>query len=380
MEEYILSAQSEGALLTSASTDGVIDEAFTLNSIGNTRNRQASVGEGFSDIIPESSSETEPVVTQADFLDSIETQDYSLIQRISQFTSRSELSDNLTGEISSDVGASPTDSSTKNKAKDKLLSQAVSSATDALLDFKNSPDYLAKMRTAFGSDIEAEEALSVLDSTISGEAEINIEIVDIDNRRTTGAFSEENNTIYLSSRFIERNLANPDKVAKVILEEWGHYFDSALNEFDSVGDEGEIFANLVRGSAFALTALEENDHATLSINGTEVAVEQAAFERTILRANRFYVYQSERGSILVFRRNPRNRLAADIFFRDGRTGRREVVRNVQGINIFGRQFRLVTSPSSSRRLAPDLNGNVRFVSGSLAPLLIVRAPRWFRTQ
>ncbi|MFM6913081.1 MAG: hypothetical protein ACKPKT_08180, partial [Dolichospermum sp.] len=61
-------------------------------------------------------------------------------------------------------------------------------------------------------------------------------------------------------------------------EEYGHFVDAHINQTDSAGDEGDIFSNLVRGnslSAGTLQALKgENDHATITLDGHSIEVEQ----------------------------------------------------------------------------------------------------------
>ena len=62
-------------------------------------------------------------------------------------------------------------------------------------------------------------------------------------------------------------------------EELGHYLDWQLNREDALGDEGEIFANLVLGELITdaeLQALQaQNDHGTLTWNDRTISVEYA---------------------------------------------------------------------------------------------------------
>ncbi|GCL40849.1 choice-of-anchor L domain-containing protein [Dolichospermum planctonicum] len=93
-----------------------------------------------------------------------------------------------------------------------------------------------------------------------------------------GAYSTSTNKIYLSDNFVAN--ANSAAVSDVILEEIGHFVDARINQTDSAGDEGAIFAALVRGESLNGTTLQslqaENDHATIIINGEAIAIEQSA--------------------------------------------------------------------------------------------------------
>lgn len=97
-----------------------------------------------------------------------------------------------------------------------------------------------------------------------------------------GAFSAEGTsqkpTIYLNTDWLNTGISSFD-VTKVLLEEYGHYLDSKYSSSDRVGDEGELFANIVLGSKISTSDLmrimTENDHNTIDDNGKIVAVEQA---------------------------------------------------------------------------------------------------------
>ncbi|MFM6024822.1 MAG: calcium-binding protein, partial [Dolichospermum sp.] len=62
------------------------------------------------------------------------------------------------------------------------------------------------------------------------------------------------------------------------------YVDAQINQVDSVGDEGAIFAELVQGNSLDVATLDalraENDQATIIINGEIIQVEQADFTGT----------------------------------------------------------------------------------------------------
>ncbi|QXE23195.1 putative rhizobiocin/RTX toxin and hemolysin-type calcium binding protein [Richelia sinica FACHB-800] len=97
-----------------------------------------------------------------------------------------------------------------------------------------------------------------------------------------GAYAKATNTIYLSQEYIEQQ--NPEVLASVLLEEIGHYIDAKVNTEETPGDEGAIFSALVRGELLSdatLQALrEEDDSATIILNGRLVVIEQATVTPT----------------------------------------------------------------------------------------------------
>lgn len=86
-----------------------------------------------------------------------------------------------------------------------------------------------------------------------------------------GAYSGQTNRIYLSEEFLSQNSTNIEAVAGVLIEEIGHWVDQLLNQEDSAGDEGAIFAALVLGESLSDEALAqlkaEDDHGVISANG-----------------------------------------------------------------------------------------------------------------
>lgn len=84
--------------------------------------------------------------------------------------------------------------------------------------------------------------------------------------------------IYLAKEFLLANESDTEAIAKVIIEEYGHYIDSQINSSDTPGDEGAIFAALVLGEELGEDRLqklkEEDDSAVVTIDGEKVAIEQ----------------------------------------------------------------------------------------------------------
>ncbi|MBW4617542.1 MAG: choice-of-anchor L domain-containing protein [Desmonostoc vinosum HA7617-LM4] len=94
-----------------------------------------------------------------------------------------------------------------------------------------------------------------------------------------GAFSQTNNTIYISAEFFSENASNYGSIKNILLEEIGHFIDAQINQVDSPGDEGEIFANLVQGRTLTQEQLQqlktENDAITITVDAQTLPAEAA---------------------------------------------------------------------------------------------------------
>lgn len=163
-----------------------------------------------------------------------------------------------------------------------ILSEAIASATAQLADFVSQPGSLDQMQLAFGENWQAEEGIALIQSLAASIALPKIEILSLAQLGANGAFAQETNTIYLAAEFLSENANNLEAVTAVVLEETGHFLDSQLNQVDSAGDEGAIFAALVQGKEIApleLLALKtEDDSGTLTLNGQTLQVEHSSDE------------------------------------------------------------------------------------------------------
>ena len=279
--------------------------------------------------------------------------------------------DTLSGGVSS-VNSESADWESSTVAEDSLLEDAVTIAVGDLTEFKDDPDYVEELKIPFGSEILADEAADAIDSLINGDANINLEIVKIDNLNTDAAFAADTGTIYISEDFLEENQDNPENVSAVILEEWGHYLDSILNDTDSAGDEGEIFASLVKGYNFDLDVLQaEDDTTVLTIGGDDVVVEQA-FGTLAIPASRWIAYQHTSGAVIGFKRDGSVSALTDIWY-NGVTYQN----NQAPIRLFNGSFSVLTRVSNTRsRIGAD--GQIRFGSGEILPYLTVNSGQWTR--
>ncbi|MEA5620629.1 sodium:calcium exchanger, partial [Cronbergia sp. UHCC 0137] len=153
-----------------------------------------------------------------------------------------------------------------------------------LRDFANGEEFIEKMRSAFGDTFDPEAALNLANAwknqdfsiiptiTLLSSAELN---------GANGAYGASTNTIYLSAEFVRDN---QHCLVDVVLEELGHRIDSLLNQTDSAGDEGAIFAALVLGVSLSVEDLQllraEDDRTVIILDGQSIAIEQQNFTGT----------------------------------------------------------------------------------------------------
>jgi hypothetical protein len=95
--------------------------------------------------------------------------------------------------------------------------------------------------------------------------------------RAAGAYAISTGTIYLNANWLAS--ASRDQALAVLTEELGHHLDRLLNASDTAGDEGELFAALVRKAALKPEEAErikaENDHNTIAVAQNRISVEQS---------------------------------------------------------------------------------------------------------
>ncbi|MBD2601468.1 Calx-beta domain-containing protein [Microcystis viridis] len=156
---------------------------------------------------------------------------------------------------------------------------------DVLFNFAQSDGFWANLETAFGTSYDVVKATQLRQQWQSrnfGQIPP-IEVLSDEVLGTAnGAYSSSTNKIYLSASFL--NTASSAAIINVILEEIGHYVDAQVNQVDSAGDEGAIFAELVQGNSLDVATLDalrgENDQTTIIVNGEIIQVEQANFTGT----------------------------------------------------------------------------------------------------
>jgi hypothetical protein len=155
-----------------------------------------------------------------------------------------------------------------------IAQTAAGIAQNTLSSLATSADFLAKMQVAFGNSFDVEKAVKLVSAWAQGDfsefPEIEIRS-EAEINGALGAFAAATGKIYLSREFLAKNAGNVTAVAGVLLEEFGHFVDSQINSVDAIGDEGEIFSDLVQGKALSqgeLAALKgEDDSAVVVLDG-----------------------------------------------------------------------------------------------------------------
>ena len=161
------------------------------------------------------------------------------------------------------------------------LQSSLEISKSLLTDFINQPSAKAELHTVFGNSNNTQKSFDEIASLVDNDFNnLNIEIRSSSEiNHAQGAFLGGNNTIYLSQEFVSENANNPNAIAKVILEEIGHYVDWKANIEDAPGDEGAIFASLVLDrelSSEELATLQaEDDSAVIELDGETATIEQA---------------------------------------------------------------------------------------------------------
>jgi VCBS repeat-containing protein len=176
-----------------------------------------------------------------------------------------------------------------------LLNNVVSSAWNILADLSNeeetflnllnqvfiqedqntNSDYLENFHSVTLDIIEQLKAGSLLGLNFAVASDVEME-GHLGAYAVEGADGKE--TIYLNAEWLLT--ADSASIQAVLLEEIGHALDQRLNGgIDTIGDEGELFSNLVLGNQLTDEQLaiinSEDDSALLTIDGVQVSVESA---------------------------------------------------------------------------------------------------------
>ncbi|MCZ8247968.1 VCBS repeat-containing protein, partial [Microcystis sp. LE19-195.1E] len=150
---------------------------------------------------------------------------------------------------------------------------------DILFDFAQSDDFWANLETAFGTSYDVVKATQLRQQWQSRDFSQlpPITVKNLGNSGIFGAYSSSTNKIYISQALIDSGDATTLKA--VLLEEIGHFIDAQINSSDTPGDEGQLFSALVRGEVLTeeqIAAIrEENDAATITVDGQAISVEMA---------------------------------------------------------------------------------------------------------
>jgi Ca2+-binding RTX toxin-like protein len=160
------------------------------------------------------------------------------------------------------------------------INSALTLAYDQLSNFAGLENFWNLFDTAFGTQYDYLTAFTLKSQWQSHDFSSfpQIEVVSSDVLGTAnGAYAISTNKIYLSDAFISS--ASQQSLEAVILEEYGHFVDAQVNQTDTPGDEGELFSAIVRSVSLSAAELSriktENDHATVTIDGQQVAIEMS---------------------------------------------------------------------------------------------------------
>jgi Ca2+-binding RTX toxin-like protein len=173
-------------------------------------------------------------------------------------------------------------SATLNEDSQSILEQAIVTSQQLLSEFAESDNLLEKVTSIFGSNFDTEKLNYFRQSWLNGDFEQLPEIEirsqeDLDG--ANGAFAASTNKIYLSEEYISQNSLNSGAIVDVLLEEIGHFVDANINQFDTAGDEGEIFSAVVQGVELNETIIQslknQDDTAIIVLDGEVIQVEQA---------------------------------------------------------------------------------------------------------
>ena len=168
-----------------------------------------------------------------------------------------------------------------------LLQTTLNKTYNQLKNFAGLNDFWNLFEIAFGTQYDHTVATNLRSQWLAGDFSSFPQIEVLDSSilgNASGAYGTSTNKIYLAANFLDT--ATDTDIIAVLLEEYGHFVDAHINQTDSAGDEGDIFSNLVRGnilSAETLQALKgENDHATITLDGHSIEIEQGVIQLTDL--------------------------------------------------------------------------------------------------
>ncbi|MFN9176292.1 MAG: hypothetical protein ACK58N_17780 [Synechocystis sp.] len=156
------------------------------------------------------------------------------------------------------------------------LRSALADVVQSLVGFAIDPLFAENFSLVFGTKATAQE-FEVLTAVLPDREVLPDEVL----QGAIGAFSAQTRKIYLSESVVN---GDSRQLQAVLLEEIGHYLDSAVNGKDTPGEEGAIFAALIMGESLSgaeLTQLRaEDDHGAIIVDGAVLAVEMANFTGT----------------------------------------------------------------------------------------------------
>ena len=135
-------------------------------------------------------------------------------------------------------------------ADQPLLASLLAKVSELLQEFARRSHFLDDLTFVFGDQQGSPTARSLqqlwLDQDTSHFPAIEV-ISDAALKGASAAYATETNTIYLAEGEFQAGLqtgADEEALVSLVLHEYGHYVDSQLNDKDSEGDEGALFADV----------------------------------------------------------------------------------------------------------------------------------------
>ncbi|NER82200.1 MAG: hypothetical protein F6K42_22090, partial [Leptolyngbya sp. SIO1D8] len=171
--------------------------------------------------------------------------------------------------------------SDSSSSVDPGLIAAILKAQDVLKNFAAKTSFLENLYQIFGTELSVTTALDLQNQWLNTDFD-NIPKVEVRTREELqgafGAYANSTNKIYINQEFL--GSAPQNQIVAVLLEEIGHSIDAQLNRQDTPGDEGEVFAELVRGNTLSSSQLAnlqtQNDTIDLNLDGVLVPVETSS--------------------------------------------------------------------------------------------------------
>ena len=198
------------------------------------------------------------------------------------------------------ISANPAIAGTTSNPTNILTSQVMPTVYQDLQRFAADPNLNEKLKLAFGSDYNVQTAQTIVENWLIGDFSTipPIELVERgDIAGANGAFAAATNKIYLSKDILTGDITNTGAVEDVILEEIGHSIDVLVNAVDAPGDEGEIFAGVVKKKTFDAADLArlkaEDDSRKINLSGSDISIEMSQIPMASLNGR---LYQSHRGN------------------------------------------------------------------------------------
>ncbi|BAY61274.1 peptidase S8/S53 [Calothrix brevissima NIES-22] len=144
-------------------------------------------------------------------------------------------------------------------------------------------DFAANAQIAFGDAFDVNQAEALGAEILGGNYGVLPDLQflsDANMNGALGAYANSTNTIYINRDFLTQSSDNPIAIAKILVEETGHFLDAYASYIDSPGDEGEILTDLISGQQLTVDELAqlgaEDDSTTIFLNGQFLKVEQRA--------------------------------------------------------------------------------------------------------